>query len=314
PAARKYASIAPASAHALHMPSHIFTRLGLWEECIASNLASVNAAKCYAEAAGIKGHWDEELHGLDYLVYAYLQKGENDSAKRQVDYLASIKQVYPVNFKVAYAFAAIPARFALENRLWRQASALKITPAIVPWKEYPWQEAIIHFTRLLGSVQINKLIEAKEELTILNKLHDTLVNKDPYQANQVAIQIHSGQAWIKFKEGNKAEALNQMSIAADLEDKTGKHPVTPGEVIPARELLGNLLLELNEPAKALSAFELTLKSHANRFNTLYNAGLAAEKSGNREKATLYYGKLLAITGKSATRRDEIARAREFLRQ
>jgi tetratricopeptide (TPR) repeat protein len=314
PAARKYASIAPASAHALHMPSHIFTRLGIWDECITSNLASVASAKCYAEAAGIKGHWDEELHGIDYLVYAYLQKAENDSAKRQVDYLATIKAVSPVNFKVAYAFAAIPARFPLENNDWKQASTLKLTDGIVPWEAFPWQEAIVHFARALGSAHTNKLKEARAELKILKRLHDSLVTKDPYQANQVLIQIHSAEAWLRLKEGKQAEALRLMNLAADLEDKTGKHPVTPGEVIPARELLGNLLLEINEPVKALKAFEVNLRVHPNRFNALYGAGLAAEKSGNAEKAKLYYGHLLTIVGKSASQRVEITRAKNFLNQ
>ncbi|MEO8763908.1 MAG: hypothetical protein ABI416_06465 [Ginsengibacter sp.] len=140
PAARKYASVAPSSAHALHMPSHIFTRLGLWDECINSNLASISAAKCYAENTGIKGHWDEELHGMDYLVYSYLQKGENKLAKEQCDYLESINDVYPINFKVAYAFAAIPSRYLLENRMWKVAAELKIHPSNFPWEKFPWQK------------------------------------------------------------------------------------------------------------------------------------------------------------------------------
>src|SRR6476659_7104075 len=140
PAARKYASIAPSSAHALHMPSHIFTRLGLWDECINSNLASTSSARCYAENAGIKGHWDEELHGMDYLVYAYLQKGENDLAKQQLDYLKTIHEVYPVNFKVTYAFAAIPARYFLENKMWKEAAGIEIDPNNFPWQNFPWQK------------------------------------------------------------------------------------------------------------------------------------------------------------------------------
>src|SRR5687767_1384717 len=136
PAARRYASVAPSSAHALHMPSHIFTRLGLWDESIKSNLMSVSSAKCYAEETGIKGHWDEELHGLDYLVYAYLQKGDNDHAKEQWDYLKTIKYVSPVNFKVAYAFAAIPSRYLLENKMWKNAASLVITPSNFQWKDY----------------------------------------------------------------------------------------------------------------------------------------------------------------------------------
>jgi tetratricopeptide (TPR) repeat protein len=308
-AARKYASIAPSSAHALHMPSHIFTRLGLWDDCIASNLASVSSAKCYAEAAGIKGHWDEELHALDYLMYAYLQKGENDSAKREWDYLKSINVVVPVNFKVAYAFAAIPSRYLLENRMWKEAANLKTTPENFQWNDFPWQKAIIHFTRLLGSVHINSLGEANNELEQLKQLHNVLViQKDDYKANQVAIQMKSGEAWIRLKEGKRDEALQLMQLAADMEDKTGKHPVTPGEVLPARELLGDMLLELNQPAKALEAYEANLKTHPNRFNALYGAGLAAERVGDHQKAKTYFQQLINVAGKGNSKREEIIKA------
>src|SRR5258706_4946658 len=195
PAARKYASIAPSSAHAQHMPSHIFTRLGLWDECINSNLISTSSAKGYAENAGIKGHWDEELHGMDYLVYAYLQKGENNLAKEQCDYLKTINEVYPVDFKEAYAHAAIPARYALENKFWEDAAGLKIHPADFPWEKFPWQKAIIYFTRLLGSVHIGHLDSARAELNNLNTLYDILTEqKDSYKANQVQIQIKASEA------------------------------------------------------------------------------------------------------------------------
>jgi hypothetical protein len=190
PAARRYATVAPSSAHALHMPSHIFTRLGLWDECIKSNLESVAAAQCYAESAGIKGHWDEELHGIDYVVYAYLQKGDDDSAKQQFNYLSTIKEVHPANFKVAYAFAAIPARIALETKNWNDAANLQLPQLNLAWNKFPWQEAIIHFARLLGAVKSQKIDAAKNELVKLNALHDTLQQqKDAYKANQVAIQI-----------------------------------------------------------------------------------------------------------------------------
>ena len=204
PAARHYAEVAPSSAHALHMPSHIFTRLGLWDECIASNLKSVSAANCYAESAGIKGHWDEELHGLDYLVYAYLQKGENNLAIQQLKYLQTINEVYPANFKVAYAFAAIPSRYVLENRNWKEAAAVQMRPVNFPWNKFPWQEAIIHFTRLIGSVQMGNLEAANSELTKLNELHDTLEKqKDIYKSGQVAIQIKTGTAWINLNQEKK---------------------------------------------------------------------------------------------------------------
>ncbi len=313
PAARKYAEVAPSSAHALHMPSHIYTRLGLWDECITSNLKSVSAAKCYAESAGIKGHWDEELHGTDYLVYAYLQKGENDLASQQVKYVESINEVYPVDFKVAYAFAAIPSRYALENKNWPEAAKLQVHPLNFPWNKFPWQEAIIHFTRMIGSIQTGNMDAANFELTKLNELRDTLEKqKDLYKSKQVAIQIKTGEAWIQFKSGKNTTALNLMTLAGDMEDSTEKHPVTPGEVLPARELLGDMLMQMKQNGKALEAYETVLKKSPNRFNSLYGAGLAAEKSGNKQKAIFYYKELLAITNAANSERNELALARSFL--
>lgn len=312
-AARKYAAVAPSSAHALHMPSHIFTRLGLWDECINSNLTSVSSAQCYAEAAKLKGHWDEELHGLDYLAYGYLQKGENDLAKKQLDYLLSINEVTPVNFKVAYAFASIPARYALENKDWEQAANLKFDEKVIEWKKYPWQKAIIHFARLMGSVHTSNLTAANEELKALNSLHDELVaQKDAYKANQVKIQATSGEAWIRLKEGKKEEALRLMSLAADMEDKTEKHPVTPGEVVPARELLADMYMQLNDANNALVAYEEDLRRHNNRFNGLYGAAVAAEKSGNMVKSKTYYNQLLSFINPANNQRTELVAARQFL--
>lgn len=277
PAARKYAGIAPASAHAQHMPSHIFTRLGLWDECIQSNQASAESAQCYAEKAKIKGHWDEELHALDYLMYAYLQKKDDAAAKRQLDYLASINQVSPANFKVAYAFAASPSRYALERKDWKMASSLPTHPADFPWKNFPWQKAIIHFTRAFGNIQLNNLAGAENELAVLRSLHNelgTLQNKASETA-QVDIQINTIEAWLELKKGNTKKAKELMAIAADKEDAMEKHPVTPGAVLPARELLGEMLLELKEPALAVQEFEKDLKINPNRRNG--SAGLAMAK-------------------------------------
>lgn len=313
PAARRYALVAPSSAHALHMPSHIFTRLGIWQDCINSNLASVDAAKCYAESAGIKGHWDEELHGIDYLVYAYLQKGENELAKQQWDYLKTIREVHPVNFKVAYAFAAVPSRYLLENKLWKEAAALNVQEANFKWEDYPWQDAMVRFTRLLGAVNTGDMAAAEAELVALKAARTKLLKlKDLYKAGQVQIQIEASEAWLFFKEGKKNEALAMMTQAADLEDKTAKHPVTPGEVIPARELLGDLLLQMNEPEKALIAYQAGLIKHPNRLNGLYGAGLAAQRSGSTAKARYYYGKLLAQVKHQNSRRPELRLARKYL--
>ncbi|WP_324673221.1 hypothetical protein [Hymenobacter sp. GOD-10R] len=315
PAARRYAAVAPSSAHALHMPSHIFTRLGLWNECITSNLASVASAQCYAQQAGIKGHWDEELHGLDYLMYAYLQKGDNRRAQQQERYLATIKEVQPVTFKVAYAFAAIPARYVLENKQWDKAAALQShqPSSAFSWEKFPWQRAIIHFTRLLGAAHTDNPQAAQTELRELQQLHARLLaQKDNYKANQVSIQLTTGQAWMQLQAGKPDEAVRLMTLAADLEDKTEKHPVTPCEVLPARELLGDMLLQVKRPAAALAAYKADLQKHPNRFNGLYGAGLAAEQAGQAATARRYYQQLLALAQSSGPPRPELLTAQRFL--
>lgn len=316
PAAKKYAAVAPSSAHAQHMPSHIFVRLGLWDESIHSNTVAASAARCYAENAGMKGHWDEELHCMDYLVYSYLQKADNKHAKEQWDYLTTIHEVSPVTPKVIYSFAAIPARYVLENRMWAEAAALRpqaITGIV--WEKYPWEQAIIHFTRLLGAVHLNQLDTARTELKTLNRLHDALVQQqEVYKANQVKIQVKASEAWILFKEGKNGEALERMNEAAVMEETTPKPPVTPGEVVPARELLGDLLMAMNKPSAALEAYEINLRDHPNRFNALYSAGLAAERSNNPVKAGTYYRQLLSSSNTPEADRPELAAARAFLKK
>jgi tetratricopeptide (TPR) repeat protein len=314
PAAREYASIAPSSAHAQHMPSHIFTRLGLWDEDIQSNLIAAASAKCYGENMGIKGHWDEELHTLDYLVYSYLQKGNNTLAKKQWDYLKTINEVNPMNFKVAYAFASIPSRYLLENKMWNEAAHFEIHPVSLPWKDYPWQKAIIYFAHTLGFAHIGQIDSAKAELKNLTACYNTLVEqKDAYKATQVQIQMKSAEAWILFKEGKNNEALELMKAAVDMEDKTQKHPVTPGEVIPARELLGDMFMAMKHPRQALEMYEADLKKHPNRFNGLYSAGLAAEELKNKEKAKSYYQQLVTISNADSSDRPELKAALSFLK-
>jgi tetratricopeptide (TPR) repeat protein len=265
--------------------------MGLWSEGISSNLASVAAAKCYADSAGIKGHWDEELHGLDYLVYGYLQQGDNINAKKQLDYLNTINVVSPTNFKVAYAFAAIPSRYVLENKMWKEAANLTMAENI-PWNNFQWQKAIVHFARVLGAVRSGNIKSAERDLSELASIQTNLESeKDVYKANQVQIQMLAGKAWIYFAKRKNDSAIHFMSESARLEDLTEKHPVTPGEVLPARQLLGDLLMEMNQPARALQEYESDLKKHPNRFNGLLGAGLAAEKTGNHELARKYYSEL-----------------------
>ena len=315
PAARKYASIAATSAHALHMPSHIFTRLGLWDESIQSNINMISAAQCYAEKSGMKGHWDEELHGIDYLVYAYLQQGRDDVAKEQLEYLRSIAEVFPINNKEAYTFAAVPARYALERKNWKEAATLELKPGNFPWDNFLWERSIISFGRILGAAHLHNTAGAQADLAMLQASHAKLIEQNKsYEANQVQIQIKASEAWIHFSQGHKEEAVRLMTVAATMEDATEKHPVTPGEVVPARELLGDMFMEMGEFAKALEAYEADLKRHPGRFNGLYGAGLAAKKSGNAEKATMFFQQLLTTAQLSDKKRPELATAQSFLKQ
>ncbi len=312
PAARRYAEVAPSSAHALHMPTHIFTRLGLWDESIRLNERSIDAARCYAQQAGTKGHWAEELHGLDYLIYTYLQKGDNKRAGEQLSYLATIREVYPMDSRVAYTFAASPTRWALENKNWTEAARLALEPVSMPWSQYPWQQAIIHFGRLLGSVHTGHLQAAETELSALDTLHDRLVQqKDAYKARQVEIQLLAGRAWIAHAHGARNDALALMRKAADMEDSTSKPPVTPGEVLPARELYADLLFELHQTDAAFREYQVVLKKCPNRFNSLFGAGRACEILGDRSNAALYYRQLLAIADQGSSR-PELNAARMFL--
>lgn len=311
-AARKYASIAAASAHAQHMPSHIFTRVGLWDESIQSDIRSVDAARCYAEASGMKGHWDEELHGLDYLTYAYLQKGDDASAEALVNYLATITDVFPANFKVAHCFTAMPARYTLERRDWASAAELKLMPPNFPWDKFLWERTNLHFARFLGNIQINRTENAKTELRALQTIHSKLSdNREFYKANLVMIQIKACNAWIALTEGDAKAALQLMTEAADMEEATAKHPVTPGEIIPARELLGEMYSKIGDYKNAALAYEANLKKNPNRFNGIYGAAFAFEKLGNAEKARLYYERLLLLGEDSS--RPQLLAASVFLK-
>ncbi|SNR34936.1 tetratricopeptide repeat protein [Lutibacter flavus] len=311
--ARRYAKIAPASAHAQHMPSHIFTRLGLWEESINTNINSAESAVCYAESYSPGAHWDEEIHAIGYLVYAYLQTGNNKMANEQYEYIKTFKEIFPPNFKIAYTFSAIPSRIALENKDWEKASKLQLPPSIeIPWEKFPWENSILNFARTLGFSHLGKIKAAENELQILKKHHQSLVGTDAYKANQVMIQINAAEAWIHLANGNKSEALSLMKLAAKMESETSKHPVTPGEVLPADELLGDMLLELNKPEEALEAYEINLKGHPNRFNGIYGAAIAAKQSGNNEKATRYFMQLIELTKNSNSDRPELGEAIAFI--
>lgn len=307
-AARRYAKIAPDSPHALHMPSHIFTRLGLWQESIESNLASAAAAQKY-NATG------NELHAKDYMVYAYLQGAQDREARKVLEAMPQPREDDPQYFNALYATGTTPARYAVERHRWAEAAALTVPPNIFPGGRYAWAEANIHFARALGASHIGDTDAARKDLQQLASLRDTLTQtNEKYWADQVEIQWETVAAWIALAEGKHEEALRQMRAAADHEDGTDKHNVTPGVILPARELLGEMLLELKQPAQAVVEFETTLRTAPNRFNALSGAARAAKLSGDGEKAKSYYAKLLAICDHADGDRPELRDARALLAQ
>ncbi len=315
--ARRYAEIAPASAHAQHMPSHIFTRLGLWQESIDTNINSASSAVCYAESANPDANWAQEIHAMDYLVYAYLQQGNNKEVDEQNEYLRSMKKIFPLNdFAVAYTANAIPARIALENRQWAKAANLERPNIEFDWNKFPWAKSILHFARAIGSARSGDIASAEHELNIIQSFHKELLEMNSaqatYKAGQVLIEIKTTEAWIHLAKGNTDKALELMKLAAKLESETSKHPVTPGEVLPADELLGDMLLALDKPEEALEAYEINLKGHPNRFNGIYGAAIAAKESGNNAKAIHYFNQLIQLTKHSKSDRPELEEAKLFI--
>jgi hypothetical protein len=317
PAARSYARLAPASAHAQHMPSHIFTRLGLWQEAIESNLGAEASAKAFAVRHRMAGAWDEQLHAMDYLAYAYLQSAQDGRARGVLEDLSRIRKVEPESFKVAYAFTAVHARYALERRRWDEAANLSLPQGALvgfPWQSFRWAEAHIHFARAVGAARNGDAAAARREVESLAAIRQALVEvKGGYDwAKQVEIERQVAAAWLAHAEGRDGEALRLMRAAAELDDVTEKHPVTPGAILPAREQLGELLLELAQPAAALREFETSLRSTPKRFNGLYGAARAARGAAEQKKAKTYYAQLVASCGRADGVRPELAEAKAFL--
>ena len=316
--ARRYAQIAPASAHAQHMPSHIFTRLGLWNESIDTNINSASSAVCYAESVNPEANWTQEIHANDYLVYAYLQLGDNKSAQEEIDNMKEVKEIFPKNhFASSYALIAMPVRMALENKDWEQATNLELPSIEFPWEKLAWEKAMLHFGKALGYTHLKNINAAEAELETLKNLHKSLLNSNDshtktYKAGQVNIQVKTIEGWIALVKGNKEEALKSMRMAVDLESKTSKHPVTPGEVLPADELLGDMLLALNQPQEALDAYEINLLVHPNRFNGIYGAAIAAKKAGDKEKATQYFQQLIDLAEGVDSNRPELVEAKKYV--
>src|SRR5438874_13750696 len=282
-AARRYAKIAPAAAHAQHMPSHIFTRVGYWTESIASNMEAARVAK---EAKDLH----DQLHAMDYLVYADLQLGQDAKAKAIIDEMMTVTGFAETYLPGPYALAVSPARYAVERGDWNAAAQLQVRPS--PLAQV---QAITHFARALGAARSGNPEAARADIARLAELRDKLRDaKDAYWSEQVDIQRQVATAWALYAEDKRDDALIAMSAAADAEDKAEKHPVTPGVPKPARELYGVMLLESGNAKEALAAFEATLKKEPNRLGAYVGAATAAERSGDRTKAEEYYGKVIAI--------------------
>lgn len=317
PAARSYARIAPSSAHARHMPSHIFTRLGLWQDSIQSNLSSKAAAEAFAARNRMQDAWDEKLHAMDYLAYAYLQGAQDKQALGVLEELNRIRKVEPESFKVAYAASAIPARYALERRRWDEAARLTLREGMLgdfPWKNFRWAGAHVHFARAVGAARTGDAPSARQEVERLTAAGRSLAEvRGGYDwSKQVEIARQVAAGWLAHAEGRREESLRLMRAAAELDDSTEKHPVTPGALLPAREQLGELLLELKQPAEALREFEASLVNTPNRFNGLHGAARAAALAGDRRKAEGFYKRLLALARHADTDRQELREAKEFL--
>jgi tetratricopeptide (TPR) repeat protein len=295
-AARRYAEIAPSAPHALHMPSHIFTRLGYWDESIESNRRSSQAEE----------NPDAAVHPLDYMVYAYLQRGLDAEAGEVVSRAIELPDRFYAGI-TGYNFAAMPARLALERSRWEDAADLP-----VPTGALPHIEAITRFARAVGSARAGRPAEAGVEVARLASLRDTLkAQNDTYWSTIVEAQRLAAEAWVALSEGNRESALERAREAAELEESVEKHPVTPGPLLPARELLGDLLLELEQPAQALAAYEKTLEREPRRARALFGAARAAEEAGDRERARRYYAELIEVLAPTSAR-GELEVARRFL--
>jgi tetratricopeptide (TPR) repeat protein len=306
PAARRYAEIAPSSPHALHMPSHIFSMLGLWQESIQGNLASTAAAKAYA-AEHLPGQtlW---LHMDDFRIYAYLQGAQDQQAKRIVEERNAVEKVTPVRLPNDTAYAAIPVRYAIERGQWSEASALEVYPS-----QYPQAEAIMQFGRALGAARGGDVAKARDAIDRLQSLRDALTQaKQAYWADQVEIQRKAAMAWVARADGKHEEALELMRAAADLEDASEKHIAMENRLVPMRELLGELLFELNQPAEALRQFEVSLRHAPNRLRSFYGAAKAAERAGEPQKSKAFYEQLVALCSHADTERTQLVEAKAFL--
>jgi hypothetical protein len=316
PAARRYASLAASAPHALHMPSHIFSTLGMWQDAIRSNLAADAANRAYAASTDAKAAANPatitaRYHNLDFLTNAYLQLGQDRLAKAIVDERNSIGALpQSAGMTAQTGFASIAVRYVFERAAWKEAAML--APLNTPFKQ---ADAIIWFARAIGGARSGDIAASKQSLSQISRLQKELVSAgDPYWAGQVAIQETAASAWIALAESNSTQAIALMQSAADLEDRSEKHIAMENRLSPMRELLGELLLEANKPAAAIREFERSLRVVPNRFRSLAGAGQAAAQSGKKNLAESYFKQLLSLAGKADSERSALDAARNFVRQ
>ena len=309
-AAHSYGKIAPDIPHALHMPTHIFTRVGLWQESIIMNKRSAAAALKHPAGSEISLHYP---HAIDYLVYAYLQQADDHNARQIMEDFFNKNGPFQSHIAASYSFTAIPARFALERQQWSEAAVLETRlPNNYPIEKFPAMEAITYFAKALGAARSGNVKMANQALETLTALQEKAQKTSAYWAKQIEIQRLSAMAWIVYQEGRKIEALKIMKKAAKLESSTEKHPVTPGEILPARELLADMLFDMGRYREAQTEYETTLERSPNRFNSLYGAGFTAELGGNNSEAVFYYKKIVEITAAVKTDREQLKRAKLYL--
>jgi tetratricopeptide (TPR) repeat protein len=306
--AKNYYKIAPEIPHALHMPTHIFTRLGYWQESIDLNLKSANVALELPVNGQISNHY---FHALDYLVYAYLQKSEYDKAKKIAATLDTLSGTYQYAPQTAYSLAAIPGRLALEYQNWNEAVNLSLnTHTDFLWDKFPQYVALIYFAKGIGAGRTGNIKIAQQSFEKLDELQKFFKDHVTYKywINQIEIQKRAVEGWLLNAKNEKEKAVEVMISAAELEDATDKNPVTPGSLLPVREMLGDMLMELNRPEDALHQYELSLKNSPNRFNSLYGAGKSAELMGNKKKAEFYFNMIVKISKNPDSKRERLNEA------
>jgi hypothetical protein len=300
-AADRYGTLAADAPHALHMPSHIYTRIGRWEDSIASNRRSAELAARSQEA-------DDTLHAYDYMVYAYLQTGRDAAALQALQEAQALRFTGPSRLAYAFAMAAMPARYALERGAWTEAAAL----APRPMPNAAFTEALTHFARAIGLARAGRPQEATADIAALTRIAESLAGRDPYWAEQVAIQREAATGWQAFAAGQREDGLATLRGAAEREARTDKHAITPGPLAPARELYAEALLEAGRPDLALAEFEAVQRTEPRRLRAIAGAARAADAAGNRDEARRLNAVLLDVAGGADPTRAEIVAARAYL--